>query len=179
MPPAAEATTAMRPRSRLSVKLKYSSRSISEPASTYTLLTGSPCGAGLLGHQALAEHRRPRSRHRVEIAHQLDAAGLAATAGVHLRLDDPDRAAEGTRGGFGFVGIGGHQTFRNGDAVARKNFLGLVFVQVHQFANGSGRCGIVAESRDGCYRAAMSALSETVASREARATPISPGASSA
>ena len=119
MPPGAEATTAMRPRSRLSVKLRYSSRSISEPASTYTWSTGQSCGAGLLGHQALAEHRRRGRADRVELAHQLDAAGLAATAGVHLRLDDPDRAAQRARGGFGFIGIGGHQTFRNGDAVAR------------------------------------------------------------
>ena len=30
----------------------------------------------------------------VEAARELDAAGLAATAGVHLRLDDPEVAAE-------------------------------------------------------------------------------------
>ena len=42
MPPAADATTAMRPRSRLSVRLRYSSRSISEPVSTYTLSMGRP-----------------------------------------------------------------------------------------------------------------------------------------
>ena len=76
-------------------------------------------GAGLLGDEPLAEHRGGRRADRLELAHQLDAAGFAAAAGVHLRLDDPGRAAQRTRGGFGFVRVGGHQTFRNRDAVVR------------------------------------------------------------
>ena len=44
---------------------------------------------GLLGDQTLTEHRARRGAHRLEIARELDAAGLAAAAGMHLSLDDP------------------------------------------------------------------------------------------
>jgi hypothetical protein len=46
----------------------------------------------LFGDQALSEHVGCRRTHRVEIARQLDAAGLAAASGVHLGFDHPQLA---------------------------------------------------------------------------------------
>ena len=50
-------------------------------------------GAGLFGDQALAEHVGGGGAHRVEIARQLHAAGLAAATRMHLGLDHPQLAA--------------------------------------------------------------------------------------
>jgi len=55
-------------------------------------LDGQAFGTGLFGHQPLAEHVCGRAAHRVEVTRELDAAGLAAAAGMHLRLDDPQVA---------------------------------------------------------------------------------------
>ena len=54
---------------------------------------GQPFGTGLFGDQALAEHVGRGRAHRVEIARQLHAARLAASAGMHLGLDHPEFAA--------------------------------------------------------------------------------------
>ena len=51
-------------------------------------------GARLLGDQPRAQHPGRRRAHRVGVARQRYAAGLAATARVHLGLDHPDRAAQ-------------------------------------------------------------------------------------
>ena len=56
-------------------------------------LDGQAFGTGLFGHQPLAEHVRGGGAHRVEVARQLDAAGLAAAARMHLGLDHPQLAA--------------------------------------------------------------------------------------
>jgi len=48
---------------------------------------------------------------------------------VHLRLHHPDRATDAARGGFRFIGRGGHEPFRDRDPVAGENFLRLVFVR--------------------------------------------------
>ena len=48
---------------------------------------------GLFGDQPLAEHVGRGRAHRVEIAREFHAAGLAASAGMHLGLDDPEFAA--------------------------------------------------------------------------------------
>ena len=50
-------------------------------------------GPGLFGDQPLAEHVGGGGTHGVEIARQLDAAGLAAAAGMDLGLDHPEFAA--------------------------------------------------------------------------------------
>ena len=51
----------------------------------------------LLGDEALAEHAFGRGPHAVQVPRHLDTAGLATSAGVHLRFHDPDRAAERLR----------------------------------------------------------------------------------
>ncbi len=50
--------------------------------------------AGLLGHQHPPEQRRGEVAHLLLGPAQLDAAGLAAAAGMDLRLDDPGVAAD-------------------------------------------------------------------------------------
>ena len=50
--------------------------------------------SGLVRHQGRAEDARRFLLHVVDRFHDLDAAGLAAAAGVDLRLHHPDRTAE-------------------------------------------------------------------------------------
>ena len=59
-----------------------------------------PVGAGLMGDEAHADDRRaPPARASSGALHDLDAAALAAAAGVDLRLDDDRAAAEPLRRG--------------------------------------------------------------------------------
>ena len=62
-----------------------------------------PAGAGLVGDELHAEDLAREIAHLVDRARELDAAALAAAAGMDLRLDDPHRAAERLRGGNGLV----------------------------------------------------------------------------
>ncbi len=66
----------------------------------------------------------------VRAGRELDAAGLAAAAGEHLRLDD-DRAAELLRGRAGLLRRVGAAPVRDGDADAPEELLALVLVEVH------------------------------------------------
>jgi hypothetical protein len=68
-------------------------------------------------------------------ATELDAAALAAAAGVDLRLDHPDRAAEGPGGLLGLLGRVGDPALEHGDAVVGEQRLGLVFVDVHRISS--------------------------------------------
>ncbi len=61
---------------------------------------------------------------------ELDAAGLAATAGEHLRLDD-DRAAELLCRGARLGRRVGDAALGDGDAVAGEQLLALVLIEVH------------------------------------------------
>ncbi len=56
---------------------------------------------------------------------------FAAAAGVDLGFDDGERAAELLERGGGFVGGGGHDALRHGDAGFAQQLLGLVFVNLH------------------------------------------------
>ena len=68
---------------------------MSAPSSISRRRTFWPCGPGLVGDELHAEDLRRRARRpRRASLRELDAAALAAAAGVDLRLDDPDRAAE-------------------------------------------------------------------------------------
>ena len=61
---------------------------------------------------------------------QLDAAGLAAPADQHLRLDD-DHLADAPGDGLGLVRRVGHFPGVHRDAVPRQDLFGLVFVYIH------------------------------------------------
>src|SRR5581483_11852548 len=60
-----------------------------------------------------------------------DAAGLAAPAGQHLRLDD-DGAAEAGRRGPRLLGRDGEPPVGDGDADAPEELLALVLVEIHR-----------------------------------------------
>ena len=91
-------------------------------------------GAGLVGDQRHAQdlfgERRAASS---AVLRDLDAAALAASAGVNLRFDH-DAAAELLGGRFGFVHGVRHFAARHGNAVSGQQGLGLVFVNFHGFA---------------------------------------------
>ena len=60
----------------------------------------------------------------------LDAAGLAPSSGVYLRLDDGLAAKFGGYPG-GLVGRVGDPAFGYGDSIPGKDVLGLIFVNLH------------------------------------------------
>ena len=62
---------------------------------------------------------------------ELDAAALAAAAGVDLRLDDDDGGAEPLRGLLGLGRRLGQPALGHGDAVLAKQLLRLILVNVH------------------------------------------------
>ena len=121
---------------------------------------------GLVGLHLGAEHRLARSlAHVVEGLDQLDAAGLAAAAGMDLRLDHPEVAADGLGRLDRLVGRAGDAPGRHRDAVVGEQLLGLVFVEVHASPGsadatsgpGSHRAPIVADrAGKGKSRAAAS-----------------------
>src|SRR6185312_7996806 len=103
----------------------------------------------------LAEHRGGRGLDVLGRLAELDAAGLAAAAGVDLRLDDPLLAAE-RPGGFGrLVRRRGDLAGRHRDAVLREQFLGLVFVKIHA---GYLRTGTRSRRRETTRRDAPSGM---------------------
>ena len=87
--------------------------------------------AGLVGDQLHAEHAGGFFAHLVEVRAELDAAALAATAGMDLRLDHP-RAVAQLLGGFDrLVDAGGDMAVRGGDAGLLEQRRGLIVMDVH------------------------------------------------
>ena len=74
---------------------------------------------------------RGGAAHLVWSVRALYPARLAATAGVHLRLDHPELAAERLRGSECLIGAVSHPSGRHRHAVAGEDFLRLIFVQIH------------------------------------------------
>ena len=68
--------------------------------------------------------------HLVDVAGELDAAGLAATADLHLRLDD-DGVAHALGDRDGLVDRVRDAARRHRDAEAREVLLALVLKEVH------------------------------------------------
>ena len=88
-------------------------------------------GAGLVRDQARADERL-RSRFQFGAAlHLLHAAGLAAPAGVHLRLHHPGVAAQHVRRGQRLGHARGRLARRQRDAILAEQLLGLILVQIH------------------------------------------------
>jgi hypothetical protein len=96
-----------------------------------------PFGAGLMGDERHAEHLDREVFGLVRRLGQLDAAALAAAAGVDLRLDDDDRGAETPGNVAGLGGRKGHFAAGHGDAVLRQNRFRLILVDFHRGRNGS------------------------------------------
>src|SRR6185369_16192057 len=91
-----------------------------------------PLRPGLVGDELHAEDLAGELRHLGLRARELDAAALAATAGVDLRLDDPDGAAELLRRLGRFADTECGIAARHGDAESGKDLLALVFVDLHR-----------------------------------------------
>ena len=72
--------------------------------------------------------------HLVGVVGELDAAGLAAAADLHLGLDD-DRVAGGLGLGDGLVDGDGDAAGAHRDAVAGEVLLALVLEQIHAAAH--------------------------------------------
>src|SRR5690606_14221062 len=85
----------------------------------------------LMGDEGRAEKARRFGLHVVERFHDLDAAGLAASTGMDLRLDDVDGTTELLRGGDRLIGRERGNAARHRHAILRKHGLGLIFMDVH------------------------------------------------
>ena len=86
---------------------------------------------GLVRDQRRAEQALGLALHVVDRFHHLDAAGLAAAAGMDLRLHHPDRAAELVGGLHGLVDAHGRNAARHRHAEFAQHGFRLVFVDVH------------------------------------------------
>ena len=89
-------------------------------------------GAGLVGDQVHADHLLGGIGHVLDGLDHLDAAALAAAAGMDLGLHDPDAAAQLLGDFFGFLRGVGDAAFGHGDAKFGEQAFGLIFVNVHR-----------------------------------------------
>ena len=101
-----------------------------------------PSGTGLRGDQRHPEHLARDPSCVLGGLGQLDAAALAAPAGMNLGLHD-DPAPETACGVPGFGSRRDHLTPRRGDAVAREQRLPLVFVDFHVLNGGRRICSAI------------------------------------
>ena len=115
---------------------------------------------GLLGHQRLAEQLLGRGLDLAVVPAQLDAAGLAAPAGMDLRLDHPGLAADLARPVGRLLGAVGEPAARDGHAEPGEQLLRLIFVNV-QCRLPTTRCDVlcVISGRSGQPRTGGRALS--------------------
>src|SRR5690606_8445670 len=102
-----------------------------------------PVRPALVRDEALAEHRLRVLGDLLHGLRELHAAGLAATARMHLGLDDPELAAErfGRLARLFFTRR--NAAFRYRDAVLGEQRLRLVFVKIHELC----RLPMVARAR--------------------------------
>ena len=87
--------------------------------------------AGLVGDQAAAQHLVGAGDHLLHGAADLDAAGLAAAAGMDLGLHHPDRTVQLLGDGLGLGRVVGDVAARHRHAIAPQQLLGLIFVDIH------------------------------------------------
>ena len=89
-----------------------------------------PLGAGLIRYQLAAKEFFSEVLRLLGVMHQLDAAGLAAPAGIDLRLDDT-APPHHLRRPLDLIGSETDPTARHRDLVTAEELLGLVFVNIH------------------------------------------------
>ena len=87
---------------------------------------------GLVRDQRHADHLARNRLGFVGRFRELDAAAFAAAAGMNLRLDDDDRAAETARDRAGFGRVERDFAARHGHAVLRQNRFRLILVDFHR-----------------------------------------------
>ena len=95
-------------------------------------MDGQALCTSLRGDQALTQQMSGCGTHFSGAFDDLDAAGFAAATSVHLRFNDPHRAAQTTRHLDGLLRGRSRLTGGHRDAISGENLLGLVFVQVHR-----------------------------------------------
>jgi hypothetical protein len=115
--------------------LRYNSRLGTLPASINTLRTCLPCGPVWWVTSTLPISSRAAFAASSGVLTILDAARLAASAGVNLRLDGDGVGFQRARNCFRFFGRGRDPAVGDGHAEAAKDFLGLVFVDIHELIN--------------------------------------------
>ena len=132
MPPSALAIRIGQPAARSTRRPRYSSLAIFTPSSIEQALDLAALGTGLVGDQGHAEDLLGRLLGRGGILDDLDAAALAASAGVDLGLHDGHAAAEtpGDRAGL----LGRERDFPAGHrhAVPGQDGLCLILVNLHR-----------------------------------------------
>ncbi len=104
---------------------------MSAPSSISSRRTFWPAGPGLVRDELHAEDLAGALAHFVDRARDLDAAALAAAAGVDLRLHDPHRPAELTSPPHRLVDGERRNAARHRHAVAAEELLALVLVDLH------------------------------------------------
>ena len=87
---------------------------------------------GLVRHRFLPNSDARGRRDLLFRAAQLDPAGFAAPAGMDLRFDDPDLAAEPARRLDCLGGGIGHSAARHRDPEFRQQLFRLIFVDIHR-----------------------------------------------
>ncbi len=93
-----------------------------------------PGRSGLVGDEIMAQQCPRRGGDILLGADDFDAAGLAAAAGMDLRLDHPDRPAEPPRHSDRLRGGIGDPAARHRDAEFRQQLFRLIFVDVHRIS---------------------------------------------
>ena len=88
-------------------------------------------GRVLRGDQPLADEILRRLAYLLIMRAQLDAAGLAARAGMNLSLHRPARTAKFGCDIDGLLGRERNGAGRNGDAKLRQQLLGLILMNIH------------------------------------------------
>ena len=84
-----------------------------------------------MGNQLHPENLRGVGSDFVQRFGHLDAAALASSAGVNLRLDDPDLAAQRLCGLDRVINRKTRNASRNAHAIAFQEFFALVFMDFH------------------------------------------------
>jgi hypothetical protein len=87
--------------------------------------------AGLMRDQRHAQDTCRFLLHILDGFDHLDAAALAAAAGMDLRFHHPDRAAQFLGGSNGFFHREGAPAFWHRHAESAQDFFGLIFVDIH------------------------------------------------
>ena len=87
--------------------------------------------AGLVRDQRHAQHALGFLLHILDGFDDLDAAALAAAAGMDLRLHHPDRTAQFLGRGHRFLDREGGLARGTGAPKAAQNLLGLIFMDIH------------------------------------------------
>ena len=103
---------------------------------------------------------------------QLDAAALAAAAGVDLRLDDPDRAAELLGGLDRLLDGEGRDAARHRHAELAQDFLALVLVNLHEVSLEERIWGVAQRTGAGSGQAACNVQPGTVSCCNAPKAPL-------